>query len=177
VKRSHTYRNTRFSAETLDQACEVFLKVAKVGIKADALRVSYEVPDDWITTRYHRLVWVGDDEWTHDTQPEFDADYRKGGRFNLNLVPEVMAGNSTDLGYRLEVSAMDSPNVVNVSVSASSRHSIQEVFGIFDAAQSTSHVRSRGERFRQSHYTINVVGGLVVILIVAVASFIIGKLA
>jgi hypothetical protein len=116
MKKSKLYDYTRFSADVLREAIEVFRAKTNQGKPAYHVTMSVE---------------VGDSEWHHDSSEEFFADYRKGhgGAFYR----ENSGGGDT---FELHVQA--SKDAELVAVAAPDRGSIEAVFEIFERHAASS---------------------------------------
>jgi predicted nucleotide-binding protein len=116
MKKSKQYDYTRFSADVLREAIEVFRAKTNRGKPARFVTMS---------------VQVGDSEWHHDSSEEFFADYRKaqGGAFYR----ENCGGADT---FELHVQAFKDAELVEVA--APDRNSIEAVFEIFERHATSS---------------------------------------
>jgi hypothetical protein len=116
MKKSKQYFYTRFSADVLREAIEVFRAKTNQGKPAYFVSMSVE---------------VGDSNWHHDSSEEFFADYRKalgGASYRENS-----GGADT---FELHVLAFNDAAVV--AVAAPDRGSIEAVFDIFERHAASS---------------------------------------
>lgn len=115
MKKSKMYFYTRFSADVLREAIEVFRAKTNRGKPAWSVKMSVD---------------AGDSEWEHDSSEEFFADYRKahGKAFYRE--------NNNDATVELIIYA--SKDAASVDVAAPDRGSIEAVFEIFERHAASS---------------------------------------
>ena len=104
MRLSRNYDRTRFAAEILQEAAAVLLR----GVKGDA--------------REKFTVEVEEGAWTHDTEEEFIADYRRSSRGALYM--------KTVANHILWVQSF--PGSVLVEIEAPTRARVQEAFEVFE---------------------------------------------
>ena len=116
MKKSKRYEYTRFSADVLREAIQVFQT------KTDRGKPAWSV---------HMSVDVGDSTWRHDSSEEFFADYRKahGGA--------MYRENNGDATVELYVQAFKEHGAL-VEVAAPDRGSIEAVFEVFERHAASS---------------------------------------
>jgi hypothetical protein len=115
MQKSKQYYYTRFSADVLREAIDVFRAKTNQGKPAYFVTMSVE---------------VGDSEWHHDSPEEFFADYRKshGGAFYRE--------NSGD--GKVELHLLAFKDGAAVTVAAQDRGSIETVFEVFERNAASS---------------------------------------
>jgi hypothetical protein len=115
MQRSKTYDYTRFSADVLREAIEVFRAKTNNGKPAWSVYMSVE---------------VGDSELEHDSSEEFFADYRKA--HGVAFYRE----NNGDATVELRVHVFK--NAAEIVVKARDRASVEAVFEIFERHAASS---------------------------------------
>jgi predicted nucleotide-binding protein len=124
VKKRNDYLRTRFSSEVLREAIEKFrtLPYASAGP---------------LHNNCTRAVRVADGTWTHDSDEEFFADYRRGsGEFSYH----EQRGKQLFGGINLEVICPSLASFVRVTVKAQTRADIEGVFEIFEKHAQSSRI-------------------------------------
>jgi predicted nucleotide-binding protein len=114
MKKQKFYYSARFSPEVIQVASTVLER------RAD--------PDSPQTISLHLVVEVDNEEWTHDSEHEFFADYRRCT--GIARYKKDINGSSLFLQFL--------KTATSVEVSAKERATIQEVFQVFEAHLSES---------------------------------------
>jgi hypothetical protein len=115
MKKSKFYYRARFTPEVIQKASTVLTQRADLS------------PRQTVDSPPMLTVRVDDEEWTHDSEPEFFADYRRGT--DASYTKEVQGASLRIFVYE---------NSTAVEVSAKDRSIIQEVFDAFETHLSES---------------------------------------
>ena len=109
ITKTKRYKNTRFSAEALQEAIAVFRS---------------EAPDAESTSRFYLTVDVGESEWKHESVQEYFADYRHSNKGS------VYEEERQDYTASFRVQTID--DLTLVTIGGTDRGKIEAVFGVFE---------------------------------------------
>ena len=119
MRKSKTYNRKYFDAEAIEEAARVFEKI----VKSQAGTVESEYSNLYVS--------VGDENWEHDDEAEFLADYKKATFATLSKECCVKLGGAEST-FGVEVSFNGPESGTEVAVTAPSRADIQRIFDVFE---------------------------------------------
>ena len=121
MHKNKKYQRTRFRAEVLREAIELFEQITETSGRA-------------VESGFNTLsVTFSDETWRYDKLAEFLADYRKGVSAKLRRDRTVFVNDTrNEFSLELTMYAHDHLNETEISVSAPTREQIQEVFEVFE---------------------------------------------
>ncbi len=111
MRKQKDYERTRFSADVIREAVRIFR--SQMG------------PEPRPDSRLYLTVQVDDADWTHDSEDQFFADYRRSTR------GAVFQEETRDNNYNFRLQAFSTS--VSVSVGAPEREEIEAVFEVFES--------------------------------------------